>query len=329
MILYLCSALLPPQATPGFRSRQRLTRLRRIAAALEADDATGATQVMSPHIQIASLTDHGHRPPLDLLQDHAQALLIGLARGAARHAAKVVVVDPAQAATVAQQVAAAKDLGLPVERPDAGTLARLELGAVRPEQQAAPVATIVRTYDSSEDRRLDRMDARHLDQLLRAYYDGADSVCGMKSLDPAAGGGGGNGAHRAKAAQVVVGLSIAQAKGVMAAARRDPRWVGRNSRGSGGGAGGGGAGGMGPMAIEERLSAAARTNAVVEARYRDMTWDECGEVAGCSSDAAKRTWRRAKGAICDALRERVALREAAARDMAGADTKTETAREVV
>ena len=340
MIIYLAAQILAPQAVPSFRARQRLGRLRRVAAALEADDVSGGTQVISPHAQIADMTEHGTRPPLDLLRDHAQALLIGLARGAERHPVTVYVVDAGQAPTVAQQVAAAKDLGLTVERPDAGTLARLELGPSEPGGSTADVsavdggavgavgATGEGDVPSPEDRRLARMDVAHIFQLLRVYFEGADGVCGTGAIDYCRVGGGG--AHRARAAQVVVGLQIAQARGVFEQARRDPRWRGQSRRGTGGAGAGAGAGGAGyggagaggapacvPMPIGERFAALRRTDDVVRLRHEGCSFGEIGSRLGCSKKAAQRTWSRASGALRDALADRVALRRAVEKTSAG------------
>ena len=290
MIIYLAARIYAPTAM-GFKARHRLDRLRRISAAIEAENPE--TQVMSPHIGIADATGHDARPPLDLLTEHAQALLVGLALHAQAVPATVYVVDPEQGPSVAQQLQTARDLGLPIERPDAGTLARLEFGVTA---EPKPRDEVGREADGPEDRRYAWMNVRYVDQLLRAYYDGAEGCCGARSVNLAGGGGG----SRVQARRVAeaTGIQIAQAAGVMRAAQKDRRWVGRNSRGSGGCV----------MAIEDRLRYAARSDAVVRAKYLDMTWEQCGEAAGCSASSAKRAHVGAMAAIRDALADRIALR---------------------
>ena len=289
MILYLSARIYAPTAM-GFKARHRLDRLRRIAAALEAENPE--TQVMSPHIGIADATEHDARPPLDLINDSAAALLEGMSLHSLTVPATVYVVDPEQSPTMERQLAYARTLGLPIERPDAGTLARLELGVTA---QPKPREEVGREADGPEDRRYERMNVRYIDQLLRAYYDGADGCCGARSVNLAGGGGGSR--VQARRMAEATGIQIAQAAGVMRAARKDHRWLGQNS--SGGGC---------VMAIEDRISHAARSDAVVRARYERMTWEQCGEACGCTPSSARRAHSRAMGAIRDALADRIALR---------------------
>jgi len=273
-------------------SRQHGSRIRRLyalARAIEAEEPSECRQVIFPHAQ-----DPASRIAADILE-HGHALIWGLAAGRHRTEACLVPVGPEQSPSVAQQIRWATTAELPIERFGADRLTRLEL----PET----TQRVERPDDDPLDDTPARPDVTRLGQLLRVYYAGAEQVCGTGAIQVGRVGGGG--LHRARSAQVEVGLQIAQATGVFERARRDPRWVGLSASGAGG-----------PLSVEERFSAHERTEMVVYARgYLGMPFTDVARHAKIEAatlklagQRARRCWIAARAALRDALDERVACR---------------------